>query len=71
MLEKENKVKMSKKELNQLTKYGVGVDMGKKYFHVCIKSEYQDGDRKVEATKRFFVNGLKNVGRIRLFLIKY
>ena len=47
---------MSKKQLNQhktLAKYGVGVDMGKKHFHGCIKSEYQDGSRKVVATKKF------------------
>ena len=47
---------MSKKQdtpLKTLKKYGIGVDMGKKYFHGCIKSEYQDGSRKVVATKRF------------------
>jgi len=37
----------------KLIKYGIGVDMGKKKFHACIKSEWCDGHVKVVSTKSF------------------
>jgi len=37
----------------KLIKYGIGVDMGKKKFHACIKSEWSDGHVKVVSTKSF------------------
>lgn len=44
---------MRKKQKVALSKYGVGVDMGKKNFQGCIKSEQLDGQTKVVATKKF------------------
>lgn len=44
---------MSKKTKKELLKYGVGVDMGKKKFHGCIRVEHRDGHQKIVATKQF------------------
>ena len=45
--------KQKGKQLQELRKYGVGVDMGKKKFHACINGVKEDGNQKVIATKQF------------------
>lgn len=44
---------MAKKQKQTPLKYGIGIDMGKKKFHGCIKLEMQDGYQKVISTRQF------------------
>ena len=37
----------------KILKYGIGIDMGSKKFHVCITSEWDDGHQRIESTKTF------------------
>lgn len=45
--------KQKKKPSQSLSKYGIGVDMGKKKFHGCIKSKNQEGHERVIGVKHF------------------
>lgn len=44
---------MQSKAREELLKYGIGVDMGKKDFHGCVTKQLRDGQIKVSATKKF------------------